>query len=127
MHNRQSWSEALSSLKMKGEAFVLLTIIGVHGSSPRNSGTKMIVTAKSTYDSIGGGHLEFKSIALAHQLLADEDKNQHIEHFSLGATLGQCCGGDCTVLFESFAACKTSSTVTGPMPPKPLSLINISP
>ncbi|NQZ87920.1 MAG: xanthine dehydrogenase accessory protein XdhC [Saccharospirillaceae bacterium] len=113
MHNRESWSEALSSLKMKGEAFVLLTIIGVHGSAPRNSGTKMIVTAKSTYDTIGGGHLEFKSIALAHQLLADEDKNQHIEHFSLGATLGQCCGGDCTVLFESFAACKTQIMLFG--------------
>jgi xanthine dehydrogenase accessory factor len=113
MHNRQRWSEAVSLLKAKGEAFVLLTIIGVHGSAPRNSGTKMVVTAKSTYDTIGGGHLEFKSIALAHQLLADEDKNQHIEHFSLGATLGQCCGGDCTVLFESFVACKTQIMLFG--------------
>jgi len=113
MDNRQSWSEALSLLKVKGEAFVLLTIIGVHGSAPRNAGTKMVVTAKSTYDTIGGGHLEFKSIALAHQLLADEDKNQHIEHFSLGASLGQCCGGDCTVLFESFSACKTQIMLFG--------------
>ena len=113
MDNRQSWSEALSLLKVKGEAFVLITIIGVHGSAPRNSGTKMVVTAKSTYDTIGGGHLEFKSIAKAHQLLADGDNNQHIEHFSLGATLGQCCGGDCTVLFERFTACKTQIMLFG--------------
>ncbi|MBA6302769.1 xanthine dehydrogenase accessory protein XdhC [Colwellia sp. MB02u-14] len=113
MDNRQRWSEAISLLKGKGEAFVLLTIIGVHGSAPRNSGTKMVVTANATYDTIGGGHLEFKSIAKAHQLLAIEDKNQHIEHFSLGATLGQCCGGDCTVLFESFAACKTQIMLFG--------------
>lgn len=113
MNNRQSWSEAVSSLKIKGEAFVLLTIIGVHGSAPRNSGTKMVVSTNSTYDTIGGGHLEFKSIAIAQQLLADEDKNQHIEHFSLGASLGQCCGGDCSVLFESFAACKTQIMLFG--------------
>jgi len=113
MNNRQSWSEAVSLLTGKGEAFVLLTIIGVHGSSPRDSGTKMVVSATTTYDTIGGGHLEFKSIAIAQQLLVDENKNQHIEHFSLGATLGQCCGGDCTVLFESFSACKTQIMLFG--------------
>jgi len=113
MNNHQSWSEAVSLLKGKGEAFVLLTIIGVHGSAPRDSGTKMVVSAKTTYDTIGGGHLEFKSIAIAHKLLAEEDKNQHIEHFSLGASLGQCCGGDCSVLFESFAACKTQIMLFG--------------
>ncbi len=113
MDNKLSWFEAVNSLKSKGEAFILLTIISVHGSTPRNSGTKMVVSVNDNFDTIGGGHLEFKSIAYAHQMLAQGIENQHIEHFSLGASLGQCCGGDCSVLFESFAASQTQIMLFG--------------
>lgn len=43
-------------------------------------------------------------MTMAAQMLAGDDEQQRIEHFPLGPSLGQCCGGSTTVLFESFPA-----------------------
>ena len=42
-----------------------------------------------------------KVIEQARQLLIEKKSTQSIEKFSLGASLGQCCGGDVSVLFET--------------------------
>jgi xanthine dehydrogenase accessory factor len=111
------WFEAVNQLKKRGDGFVLITILGVLGSAPRDSGTKMVVSGDTIYGTIGGGHLEFKSLAIAHKMLNEQlgkqQGTQHIEHFSLGASLGQCCGGSTSVLFESFAACATQIMLFG--------------
>lgn len=99
-----NWIEAAHQLNRQGEAYVMVTLIGVTGSTPRNSGTKMVVTTDKLYDTIGGGHLEHKSMARAHQMLEEHDQTQHIEHFQLASKLGQCCGGTASVLFEYFTA-----------------------
>jgi xanthine dehydrogenase accessory factor len=111
--NPMSWSKAADFLNARGDAYVLVTILGVRGSTPRDSGTKMVVTVDETFDTIGGGHLEFKAIQLAQQQLLDQTNSQHIEHFSLGPNLGQCCGGSTSVLFESFSATHTNLMVFG--------------
>ncbi|CAH0991375.1 hypothetical protein SIN8267_01478 [Sinobacterium norvegicum] len=98
-----NWSQACSELQQRGEAYVLVTVIGVRGSTPRNSGTKMVVTAEQLFGTIGGGHLEYKALAKAQALIAGNDSDQHIEHFALGPSLGQCCGGSATLMFECFA------------------------
>ncbi|MFT4924518.1 MAG: xanthine dehydrogenase accessory factor [Phenylobacterium sp.] len=108
-----NWTEAVHRLNQKGQAYVLVTLIGVSGSTPRDSGTKMVITADSIYDTIGGGHLEHKTIAYAHTMLAQQKASQHLEHFQLGAKLGQCCGGAASVLFESFAASCVNITLFG--------------
>ena len=97
------WGEALANLQCQGDAYVLVTVIGTRGSTPRESGSKMVVTAEQSFDTIGGGHLEFKAIAKARELLLDAHDSQSLEQFPLGATLGQCCGGQVSVLFEHFA------------------------
>jgi xanthine dehydrogenase accessory factor len=111
--NSQSWNTASYQLSQQGKAYVIITLIGVTGSTPRNSGTKMVVAYDEcfdlkSYDTIGGGHLEHIAIKYAHNMLCDGEKShenaQHIEHFQLGSNLGQCCGGTATVLFESFIA-----------------------
>lgn len=99
-----NWIEAAHQLNRRGDAYVLVTLVGVSGSTPRNSGTKMVVTDQTFHDTIGGGHLEHKCIAHAHQMLSDKIEGQHLEHFQLASKLGQCCGGTATVLFEFFAA-----------------------
>lgn len=58
----QSWSEAVHQLTQACENFVLVTILGTAGSTPRANGTKMVITENDIYDTIGGGHLEFKAI-----------------------------------------------------------------
>jgi len=97
------WVDAAKELTTKGEAYVLVTLLGVRGSAPRDSGTKMVVSHNASFDTIGGGHLEHKATQIAQQLLQQGESAQHIEHFPLGAKLGQCCGGTTSVLFESFA------------------------
>ncbi|KJJ98500.1 xanthine dehydrogenase [Pseudomonas sp. 21] len=100
----RNWMDAIASLRDSAEAYVLITVIGVQGSTPRESGSKMLVTAGETFDTIGGGHLEFAAIEHARQLLLAGQDSQALEHFPLGARLGQCCGGRASLLFECFAA-----------------------
>jgi len=103
-HSTLNWNQASLQLNQRGQGYVLITIIGVTGSTPRNSGTKMVVSQNETFDTIGGGHLEYKAIKQARKLLATNQDCQSIEHFQLGSQLGQCCGGNASILFECFAA-----------------------
>jgi xanthine dehydrogenase accessory factor len=99
-----NWSSASYKLSKQGQAYVLVTLVGVSGSTPRNSGTKMVISNDDIFDTIGGGHLEHKAIKQAKKMLLNGKNCQHIEHFQLGSNLGQCCGGNTSVLFECFAA-----------------------
>lgn len=107
------WAEAAAALGQRGEAYVLITVIGVKGSAPRDSGTKMLVGAGLTVDTIGGGHLEYAAINRARELLLAGEDRQHLEEFPLGAKLGQCCGGRVTLLYECFASTATPVALFG--------------
>ena len=96
------WYKIIQQLESKNEDYVLITVLGTAGSTPRDCGTKMVVSKGKNYGTIGGGHLEYKAIDGAKQLLKQSDSCQKIEHFPLGAKLGQCCGGNATLMFESF-------------------------
>ncbi len=104
------WHNALHQLQQSGQPYVMVTVIGTHGSTPRDTGSKMIVTAEHTWDTIGGGKLEFKAIEKARQYLSPQTNDafnqnqQAFEHIPLAAKMGQCCGGHTTLLFEYFAA-----------------------
>jgi len=99
-----TWMDAIARLRDGAEPYVLVTVIGVQGSTPREAGCKMLVTADTCYDTIGGGHLELAATEHARQLLLAGKDAQSLEHFPLGARLGQCCGGRASLLFECFAA-----------------------
>ena len=100
---KKDWITAAFELNRQGNAYVVATIIGITGSTPRNSGTKMVITNNEIFDTIGGGHLEHKVIKFANQLLIEGKTCQQLEHFQLGIHLDQCCGGSANVLFECFA------------------------
>ncbi len=59
----------------------------------------MIVTASRTLGTIGGGHLELRSIEVARELLTLGTTATTRRHFPLGPALGQCCGGSVDVAF----------------------------
>jgi xanthine dehydrogenase accessory factor len=103
VYTAASWTEAAALLAAQGQAYVLITLFGSRGSTPRRSGTKMVASAEADYGTIGGGQLEFKALEIAADMLAAGIEDQRIEHFPLGASFGQCCGGSHTVLFESFS------------------------
>ena len=110
MHN---WISALADLQDRGEPCVLVTIIEERGSTPRNAGSKMVVSAEHLYDTIGGGHLEYKAMKIAREMLASHRQDTHLERFSLGASLGQCCGGATVLLFEPMGRVQAQIAVFG--------------
>ncbi len=108
-----NWISALADLQDRGEPCVLVTIIEELGSTPRNAGSKMVISASQTFDTIGGGHLEYKAMELARQMLASGQQSTHLERFSLGASLGQCCGGVTVLLFEPMGQVQAQIAVFG--------------
>lgn len=79
------------------------------GSTPRESGAAMLVTATACDGTIGGGELEFRAIREARALLAarrpdDAPWPREERAYPLGPALGQCCGGHVRLLFEYFDA-----------------------
>ncbi|MEF9673088.1 xanthine dehydrogenase accessory protein XdhC [Pseudomonas sp. MWU13-2100] len=107
------WISALADLQSQGEPCVLVTIIEELGSTPRNAGSKMVVSAANAFDTIGGGHLEYKAMQIARDMLARGQQSTHLERFSLGASLGQCCGGATVLLFEPMGQVQAEIAVFG--------------
>lgn len=97
------WIDELSDLAAAGEPVVVVTIAGIRGSAPREAGAKMVVTAKETIGTIGGGQLEHQCTRLAFDMLNGDDAPS-VRRFPLGAAMGQCCGGMVDVLFEPLVA-----------------------
>lgn len=100
--NNHNWFEGIRRCQNNGIGYVLITVMGSLGSTPRPQGTKMVVTAGQIFGSIGGGNLEHQAIQSARSMLTDNSNGQRLEHFPLAAKLSQCCGGATHVLFESF-------------------------
>ena len=99
------WIDALSRLAAAAEPCILVTLAEAKGSTPREAGVKMVVTADGAFGSIGGGNLEYQALGAARALLANPDgARSELKRFALGASLGQCCGGHASVLFEPMPA-----------------------
>jgi xanthine dehydrogenase accessory factor len=87
-----------------GVAAVVVEVGAARGSVPRPTGTRMVVAKRSTLGTIGGGHLELKAIAAARALLERDERTPRSQHFALGPSLGQCCGGAVTLAFAPLDA-----------------------
>jgi len=102
--NALAWQRAVAKAYESGEAFVLVTVLETRGSAPRGDDSKMVVTERETFDSIGGGQLEYRVIAAARRMLDGGRGGKAMEEFVLGPDLDQCCGGRVKVLLEHFPA-----------------------
>jgi xanthine dehydrogenase accessory factor len=71
------------------------------GSSPRGSGTSMLVWDSGFSGTIGGGALEYQAIADAQKKLQNKALTS-VQRIPLGPNLGQCCGGSVTLVTECF-------------------------
>ena len=83
---------------------IVIEVLEARGSVPRETGTRMLVSARDTAGTIGGGHLELKAIDRAREMLRTSELAPHREHYPLGPALGQCCGGAVTLGFASLDA-----------------------
>ena len=71
---------------------IVVTITDAQGSTPREAGATMVVTALETAGTIGGGQLEFHCIDFARRMLETGAADQTLD-IPLGPQMGQCCGG----------------------------------
>ncbi|MEO1659135.1 MAG: xanthine dehydrogenase accessory protein XdhC [Pseudomonadota bacterium] len=81
----------------------LITQCAVEGSTPRELGVRMAVTADTVHGTIGGGNLEQIAIDQARKLLGDPDRRFLLQDHPLGPLLAQCCGGHVRLLIEALA------------------------
>lgn len=102
LRSNAHWSEWVRACESSQRAYVIVTMLGTRGSTPRDSGTKMIVSTDEFHGTIGGGELEFQALGRARAMLAAGLAGQALENFPLGEKLGQCCGGSTSLLFEHF-------------------------
>ncbi len=110
------WAEVIVQLQQQNQSYCLVTVMDTQGSSPRNTGTKMVVNSMQSFATIGGGALEHQAIQQAQDLLnvaQTGSSGQHIQTFKLGQDLKQCCGGVVTLLFEWFVPTRNQVALFG--------------
>lgn len=91
--------EEMARLVRVGEPFALATVIAHSGSSPRKSGTKMLVRVDGTaLGTVGGGRVEQETMAAA--LAALESGEPCTLEFVLTEAYGYACGGSMTLFVE---------------------------
>ncbi|MBR0564559.1 xanthine dehydrogenase accessory protein XdhC [Azoarcus sp. L1K30] len=100
--------EHLATALDAGERLVWIGVAAVHGSAPRATGARMLVGLRSSFGTIGGGHLELRAIEIARGMIVDAAAGlpapARIERFPLGASVGQCCGGVVHLAFDLVGA-----------------------
>ena len=117
------WLASLAARLRTGRPVVRVAIAAVRGSAPREPGASMLVSGEAGQErlegavakglaaiqrravegTIGGGHPEWKAITVAQQMLAQQTRSW-MDRYTLGASLGQCCGGAVELWFERYDA-----------------------
>ena len=98
---------ALASALARGDAAVLVTVLGVQGSVYRGAGARMVVTGAQTTGAVSGGCLEADIVARAPEVLARG--RAEVARYDTRASddvvlgLGMGCQGIIDVLLEPFA------------------------
>ena len=97
------WQRAVTMLRQTRLPAVLVSVDSIVGSTPRESGARMIVTAERIFGTIGGGNLEDQACRIARDQI-ELGASDGLRRFPLGAGLGQCCGGLVNLMFERLDA-----------------------
>src|SRR5688572_33211392 len=92
-----SFYEQLVALERAGTGFVLVTLVESLGSTPQDTGAKMLVTSAGLHaGTVGGGRVEAQAIAAAEELLAasgPERGRPRFVEWTLKKDVGMTCGG----------------------------------
>ena len=108
----RTFAPALRELLAASEPAVLVSVVTAKGSTPREAGARMVVTASDIDGTVGGGRLERDAIERARHLLGS-DETSAVMDVPLGPELGQCCGGFVSLRLERVdgAVCTDLETV----------------
>jgi xanthine dehydrogenase accessory factor len=92
-------SDAILAFAENHDRVMLVEVIDVRGSAPREAGAFMLVAEDAEYGTIGGGQLEFQMIQHARRCLGENTHRSRLA-IPLGPGIGQCCGGHVDIGFD---------------------------
>ena len=97
---------------------MLVTLVSVRGHAPREAGAKMVVSARGSWDTVGGGNLEATAVSRARALLAAGAQAPALLTLRLNDSAPneygrQCCGGEVTLLLEPLATARPQVAIFG--------------
>ncbi|RVD68701.1 xanthine dehydrogenase accessory protein XdhC, partial [Mesorhizobium sp. M4A.F.Ca.ET.029.04.2.1] len=109
-----STAQSLRAFLGQADRVALVEVAATKGSTPRETGAFMLVSASAIYGTIGGGQLEYMAIDKARQMLgrrtpsrsATDEARIEVDEVCatldvpLGPEIGQCCGGRVEVLIR---------------------------
>jgi xanthine dehydrogenase accessory factor len=102
--NSSTFYEQLLALKTEGTAFVFVVLVESLGSTPQDSGAKMLVTAAGLHTgTVGGGKIEAKAIEVAKNMLRTGSATPAYFNWTLKTDVGMTCGGSVKLYFEPHA------------------------
>ncbi|MFI5335746.1 MAG: xanthine dehydrogenase accessory protein XdhC [Opitutales bacterium] len=100
-----SFYEQLVALESSGTAFALVILTDAVGSTPQDTGAKMLVTAAGLHaGTVGGGRVEAKAITLAREMLTAGNAAPRFVNWTLKGDVGMTCGGAVKLYFEPHPA-----------------------
>jgi xanthine dehydrogenase accessory factor len=107
MNDNEKIARIILELLGQGSSLVLASIVSLAGSSPRHSGTKMVIGADGkSYGTIGGSLLE--ATAIKESQAAITESRSRLMRFSLSGkdaqAQGMICGGTALVMLDYIAA-----------------------
>ena len=104
-HPATSFYEQFALLEREGTAFVFVILVDSLGSTPQDTGAKMLVTAAGLHlGTVGGGKVEAKAIGVAREMLAAAESAPRFVNWALRADVGMTCGGSVKLYFEPHPA-----------------------
>jgi xanthine dehydrogenase accessory factor len=96
--------EQLVALEREGTAFVLVVLVDALGSTPQDTGAKMLVTAAGRHaGTVGGGRVEAQALALAQEMIASGATQSRFVTWTLKTDVGMTCGGSVKFYLEPHA------------------------
>jgi xanthine dehydrogenase accessory factor len=120
MPAQHGFVERLAELSQNGVPFVCVTMVDAVGSTPQDTGSKMLVTTEGLVTgTVGGGRVEAKAIHCAQELLQkgrrvqDADRGDEnacpappmscmFVEWNLKRDVGMTCGGSVKLFFETY-------------------------
>jgi xanthine dehydrogenase accessory factor len=105
MQTMNSNVQSLKAFLGRADRIALVEVAATKGSTPREAGAFMLVSASAIFGTIGGGQLEYMAIDKARQMLGGgtrspaNDARIEVDEVCatldvpLGPEIGQCCGG----------------------------------
>ncbi|HEY4301100.1 MAG TPA: xanthine dehydrogenase accessory protein XdhC [Candidatus Didemnitutus sp.] len=93
--------EELAALERSGAGFVLVILADSLGSTPQDTGAKMLVTAQGlAAGTVGGGKVEARAILLAQEMISAPGAKPRLVTWTLKTDVGMTCGGSVKLYFE---------------------------